>query len=50
MEGLLSFTHDNRKLAHAAQAEVDIPNRRRAERTNRIVAEERMQKMIDEAE
>jgi hypothetical protein len=47
---LINFTSNGRQLAHAAKMEVDISNRRRAERTKQIMNEERMQKMIDEGE
>lgn len=33
-----------------AQAEIDIPNRHRAERNAQFLAEEQMQKLIDEGE
>jgi len=47
---LVSFTEDNRKLAHAAKMEVEIEDKRRQQRSMRLAAEERMAKLIDEAE
>mmetsp|Transcript_14665 Transcript_14665/g.19037 ORF Transcript_14665/g.19037 Transcript_14665/m.19037 type:complete len:542 (+) Transcript_14665:137-1762(+) len=47
---LINFTSKGQQLAHSAKMEVDISNRRRAERTKQIMNEERMQKMIEEGE
>ena len=50
MEAMVTYTEDNQKLAHAAKAEIDIANRRRAAHMGSVQAEERMNAMIEQAE
>lgn len=50
MEAMVTYTEDNQKLAHAAKAEIDIANRRRAQHMSAVQAEERVSAMIEHAE
>jgi len=46
---LIEFSADQRKMAHGAKMEVDISTKRRNDRMERIAAEERMQKQLEES-